>query len=56
MNGAMDDVWLPGNPDTSRCMNVGDGTPRLAVVKGAGIVADVMPAARSSDWREDSSL
>ena len=36
----MDDVWLPGNP-TPPGVEVGDGTPRLAVVKGAGIVADV---------------
>ena len=40
MNGAMDDVWLPGNPPLPG-VEVGDGTPRLAVVKGAGIVPDL---------------
>ena len=37
VNGAMDDPYIPGNP-TGTGVNVGDGTPRLAVVKGAGIV------------------
>ena len=40
MNGAMDDVWLPGNA-IAPGVEVGDGTPRLAVVKGAGIVPAV---------------
>ena len=40
MNGAMDDVWLPGNPKAPG-VELGDGTPRLAVVKGAGIVPDL---------------
>jgi hypothetical protein len=40
MNGAMDDVWLPGNA-IAPGVEVGDGTPRLAVVKGAGIVPDL---------------
>ena len=36
MNGAMDDPYLPGNiPATN--VDTGDGTPKLAVVKGAGI-------------------
>ena len=36
MNGAMDDPYLPGNPEAPG-MPVGDGLPKLAVVKGAGI-------------------
>tara|TARA_R110000824_G_C15227022_1_gene678098 strand:- start:9 stop:1616 length:1608 start_codon:yes stop_codon:yes gene_type:complete len=36
MNGAMDDPFLPGNPGGTG-MPVGDGLPKLAVVKGAGI-------------------
>jgi len=36
VNGAMDDPFLPGN-DTGGGMEVGDGYPKLAVVKGAGI-------------------
>tara|TARA_R110000824_G_scaffold192359_6_gene374485 strand:- start:2512 stop:4086 length:1575 start_codon:yes stop_codon:yes gene_type:complete len=36
VNGAMDDPYLPGNP-TGTGVNVGNGYPRLAVVKGAGI-------------------
>jgi hypothetical protein len=36
MNGAMDDPYLPGNPEATG-MKVGDGLPKLAVVKGAGI-------------------
>tara|TARA_R100000005_G_scaffold95946_1_gene79696 strand:- start:1224 stop:2801 length:1578 start_codon:yes stop_codon:yes gene_type:complete len=44
VNGAMDDPYLPGNP-TGTGVDVGDGTPKLAVVKGAGIVT-------ASDQRE----
>ena len=40
VNGAMDDPFLPGNvgPNGLGKVATGDGTPRLAVVKGAGIV------------------
>ena len=37
MNGAMDDPWVPGNAEPPGVLT-GDGFPRLAVVKGAGIV------------------
>ena len=37
VNGAMDDPYLPGNP-TGSGQVIGDGYPKLAVVKGAGIV------------------
>ena len=37
VNGAMDDPYLPGNP-TGTGVEVGTGTPKLAVVKGAGLV------------------
>ena len=36
MNGAMDDPYLPGNTEVPGVLT-GDGLPRLAVVKGAGI-------------------
>ena len=39
VNGAMDDPFLPGNP-TGSGQVVGDGYPKLAVVKGAGITRD----------------
>ena len=35
VNGAFDTTFLPGNPDTA--VDGGDGLPKLAVVKGAGI-------------------
>jgi len=37
MNGSMDDPWVPGNAEAPGVLT-GDGFPRLAVVKGAGIV------------------
>ena len=37
MNGAIDDPWIPGNSEAPGVLT-GDGVPRLAVVKGAGIV------------------
>ena len=37
MNGAMDDPWVPGNAEPPGVLT-GDGFPRLAVAKGAGIV------------------
>ena len=37
MNGAMDDPWIPGNDEAPGVLP-GNGFPRLAVVKGAGIV------------------
>ena len=37
MNGAMDDPYLPGQSDAPGVL-LGDGLPKLAVVKGAGIV------------------
>ena len=36
VNGAMDDPYLPGNPEANGVV-VGDGYAKLAVVKGAGI-------------------
>ena len=39
VNGAMDDPFLPGNP-TGSGQVIGDGYPKLAVVKGAGITRD----------------
>lgn len=36
MEGAMDDPHLPGNPEPTGVI-IGDGYPKLAVVKGAGI-------------------
>jgi len=39
VNGAMDDPFLPGNP-TGSGQVVGDGYPKLAVVKGAGITQE----------------
>ena len=38
VNGAIDDPFLPGNVDPNSNITTGDGQPRLAVVKGAGIV------------------
>ena len=38
VNGAMDDPYVPGN-DTGGALETGDGKPKLAVVKGAGIIA-----------------
>ena len=37
VNGAMDDPYLPGNQNPGG-IEVGDGLPKLAVLKGAGIV------------------
>ena len=37
VNGAMDDAQIPGNPSNSAGVVEGDGMPKLAVVKGAGI-------------------
>ena len=38
VNGAMDDPYVPGN-DTGGALETGDGKPKLAVVKGAGMIA-----------------
>lgn len=38
LNGAMDDPFLPGNVGSNSTVVSEDGHPRLAVVKGAGIV------------------
>lgn len=37
VNGAMDDAQIPGNPSNAAGVVEGDGLPKLAVVKGAGI-------------------
>jgi len=38
VNGAMDDPYVPGN-DTGGALETGDGKPKLAVVKGAGMIS-----------------
>jgi len=38
VNGAIDDPFLPGNVEPNSNIATGDGQPRLAVVKGAGII------------------
>lgn len=40
MNGAMDDPYLPGS-DGATGAELGDGHPKLAVVKGAGITTNI---------------